>query len=442
MKLPTRLQTAQLADATAYWILVAGSSLVVVAFWPSSSDPFVEPKFMLLRVVALGGLLGSAFWVVTARPSIRINIADGAVMVFLVAQVISLIASTNPATSFVGEPLQRNGFVTWIALLAAYTVSRLVTRTRSRLIVFVGAAFVAGSVVALYGLVQLIGIDPIWRSPATDRIFSTTGQPNWLASVLTLTIPLAVLLAGSTESTTLRIATIGAGVIQIFVLGATLSRGGYLGLMTGVIVGLIVLTAMGKWRDAVKLAAAMTILAGAIVLILNNVSSRESRFDVIDRAASALDLQGFEVQRYIALWEVGFAIAADNALLGTGQDTYAEQFPIYRDRVLDESLSSHFAAFRPESPHNLYVSIASGIGYVALGAFLGAAIAVILFISLSVRSGRAPALMVAIVVALIGHMTAIAFITLELSGSLLFWGLLGSCSSLFDPGRDPTSGLV
>jgi O-antigen ligase len=151
------------------------------------------------------------------------------------------------------------------------------------------------------------------------------------------------------------------------------------------------------------------------------------------RAASALDVEAFDSRRYVALWEVGLAIAVDNPLTGTGQDTYAIIFPDYRDKVLDEPYAEHFARFRPESPHNVHLSVAAGAGFPALAAYVilvgGAVISILPHAG---TRGRESILLAGLIAALIGHVVTDWFMTMDLSGSWLFWALMGAGLALID----------
>ena len=62
-------------------------------------------------------------------------------------------------------------------------------------------------------------------------------------------------------------------------------------------------------------------------------------------------------------------IAIEHPLLGTGPDSYVLVFPKYRDRVLPGDRAAVLPV-PPESPHNVYIAIASGMGIPALAAFI------------------------------------------------------------------------
>jgi O-antigen ligase len=129
---------------------------------------------------------------------------------------------------------------------------------------------------------------------------------------------------------------------------------------------------------------------------------------------------------------VGTRITLDHPLLGTGPDTYATQFPRYRDSVLPPERAAVLARFRPESPHNVYLAISAGLGIPALGAYLALIALALICAARSVRgtTGLVRVAGIALIGAIVGHLVTDAFMTAELTGSWLFWTLLGAAVSL------------
>ena len=134
------------------------------------------------------------------------------------------------------------------AFAGAYATARVSVRTPARLAALLTAASLAGTLTAIYGLVQLGGVDPVWANLPKGRVFSSIGQPNWLAAYLILTIPLTFALAVTARHRSRRLLGIGATIIQMVVLVATLSRSGYLGLLVVIVVGGIVVSAYTEER--------------------------------------------------------------------------------------------------------------------------------------------------------------------------------------------------
>jgi O-antigen ligase len=341
------------------------------------------------------------------------------VAVFLVMNIVAYVVSVEPRTSLLGEPLQQVGLTTMIALAVAYAVARISVKVTARLVAFLSVAAIAGTAVALYGVVQLAGLDPVWSGLPRGRVFSSIGQPNWLAALLVMTVPITIAVAATANRSVVRYAGFVAVLLQLTVLLATRSRSGYLGLAAIAVIGMVILLRHPRRtrrtpRQLAAVGVVAALLAASPIIGLGRITPEVAPTSLAQRAMSVFDVGGFDAQRYIALWKVGAAIAADHPFTGTGQDTYAIMFPQYRDEVLDGTFADHFTAFRPESPHNAYLAIASGTGIPTLLAYVGvivSSLAVIL--PRAGTMGRTRVLLIAIVAAMV------------LTGSWLFWALMG-----------------
>lgn len=425
-----------------FGLLIAGAAVVPLTFWPWSADVFVGPKFDALRLWAsLAALSVGVQLMAEERVAARLRLPDIFVVLYLVFSVLALALSVDRHMSLFGEPLQQAGFITSVALVAAYAVARVAVTTENRLRLLLGTVAIIGTGVAAYGLVQLARIDPVWSSLPKGRVFASIGQPNWLAAYLVMTVPITIGLTIVARRNALRALGAAAIILQITVLVATRSRSGYLGLATALAIGsLLLIWRLRREKRIRTKVIGVTVVGIAVVALLTMALSQTapqmSPLNVMRRATSILDVGGFDAQRYIALWEVGAAIAVDHPLSGTGQDTYAVVFPRYRDRVLEPTYANHFSAFRPESPHNVYLGVASGTGIPALIAYLGVIGFAMVALIRNIRAGgRATALAAAILAALMGHLVTDFFMTMDLSGSWLLWTLLGVAISLHQVGE-------
>jgi hypothetical protein len=431
------------ADIGAFLFLVAGVFVVPLLFWPWSADVFVGPKFDALRLFTAGGAAAAATWLATDRPGLRFRVPDVAASTFLALNVVAYFLSVDRGTSLLGEPLQQAGLVTVFALTGGYAVARITVRTLSRLTTLYSAAAAAGTLAAAYGVIQVAGVDPVWSSLPLGRAFATIGQPNWLAAYLVITIPLTVAISTATARGDVRLIGVGASLLQTFVLLSTLSRSGYLGLLVSIVVGGILAAKLGLRipRNARRLfvgSVAAAIIAVLLLFGLSQSSSPVAPSTLARRLASTVDVHSFEARQYIALWEIGLAITTDNPMFGAGQDTYAIVFPEYRDRVLDAGFARHFTQFRPESAHNAYISISAGTGIPALIAYavLIASTAIALLRHVRVP-GRESILLAGIIAAMTGHAVTGWFITIDLSGSWLFWVLMGAGLTMVNHSSTP-----
>jgi O-antigen ligase len=173
----------------------------------------------------------------------------------------------------------------------------------------------------------------------------------------------------------------------------------------------------------------VTVVMVSLILAIFVPTVRSAAGDLW-RGANALGdvFQDRSARRHLDMWLVGINIAADHPLLGAGQDTYPLLFPEYADQVLPPDRARAYAPYRVESPHNVYLAIAVGAGLPALAAYLAFVAAVILSIVRVARrteDRHARLVLFGVVAALSGHLVTDLFMTADLTGSWLFWLLMG-----------------
>ena len=90
--------------------------------------------------------------------------------------------------------------------------------------------------------------DPIWSELPRGRVFSSIGQPNWLAGYLLITATITASLAAAAPSRSTRIMATVSTLLQGIVLTATLSRSGYMGVLAALAVTALLTLRLGSRR--------------------------------------------------------------------------------------------------------------------------------------------------------------------------------------------------
>lgn len=401
--------------------------LIVVAALP---DPWALPKTVVMLAITVG--LVGALGVVAAVPRIfrrsGVSGTTKALGVYLALTALATILSSNPFQSVVGEEAQYQGFLATLGFAIAYAAASHSITAPDRIRYILGAAVGAGFLVGLYGILQQAGYDPISSLRANGRIFSTLGQPNALAAYLVLALPLALALVAAGRKTHRVVATIAATTIAV-ALALTLSRGGYL----GAVVALLVFVGFAVSRSSLTrqrlglVAAAVTVVA--LVAVVSPITDTVGR--IITRAGATGDVAETSAAQHLALWRVGVQIVVDNPVLGIGPEMYPEFFPRYRDRLLSPAQAAGFAPYRVESPHNVPLAIADGAGIPALVAYLLIVVSALRsgFRRLSTSSPEERILIAGLLGAVAGHVVTDLFMTADVTGSWIFWALLGTLTA-------------
>jgi len=128
---------------------------------------------------------------------------DIPLILFLAANLISFAFSIDKNMSLFGYYSRFNGglfsllaysllYWAFVSNLSGEEAFKIITR----------CLLPSTLIVSLYAILQHFGIDKnIWVQDVQNRVFSTLGQPNWLAAFLTAVMPITwvFILKGETE---------------------------------------------------------------------------------------------------------------------------------------------------------------------------------------------------------------------------------------------------
>ena len=196
-------------------------------------------EFNKMLLVYAGTVIIAAAWlmrmVLARRLLIRRTPFDLPFTLFLVSQILSTLFSIDQRTSLLGYYSRFHGgllsTISYILLYYAF-VSNL---TKRHVLYATRYMLLAATLVALYGIAEHFGIDKtLWVQDVQSRVFSTLGQPNWLAAYLVtiIFIPIALNLQKSRSIYYL----LSLSAIYYLTLLYTKSRSGILGFATGYII--------------------------------------------------------------------------------------------------------------------------------------------------------------------------------------------------------------
>lgn len=163
-------------------------------------DPQTYELFEFNKMYFVYGLsvLTAVLWAIRCieekRVIFRKTFLDYPLALFLLSQILSTIFSIDIHTSIWGYYSRFHG-----GLLSSFSYTLLYWALVSNFYEkkyahrFLNAALISGTVVSWYGIAQHYGIDKdFWVQNVQARVFSSLGQPNWLAAFLVALIPLSV----------------------------------------------------------------------------------------------------------------------------------------------------------------------------------------------------------------------------------------------------------
>lgn len=168
--------------------------VVPLLLTPFNYELFEYNKMMGVYAITI---VIAASWVskmiLTKKFEIRRSPFDLFIVLFFISQFLSTIFSIDRHVSIFGYYSRFNGgllsVISYITLYYAFLTNVAQDKIRKYLFTALGSAIVVSS----YGVLEHFGIDKhIWIQDVQNRIFSTLGQPNWLAAYIAVLTPIAI----------------------------------------------------------------------------------------------------------------------------------------------------------------------------------------------------------------------------------------------------------
>ncbi|HUQ85756.1 MAG TPA: O-antigen ligase family protein [Candidatus Limnocylindrales bacterium] len=380
---------------------------VPLVFTGATSELFEFPKMWLTFVITI---IIVTSWITKMILQGKIHIQrtplDIPLILFLSSQIVSTIFSLDPHVSLWGFYSRFNGgllsIISYIFLYYAFVSNLSLKQVLNTLKV----GLFAGSLVALWGLPSHFGIDPTcyvfrgsfdtscWTEAfrPTIRIFSTLGQPAWLAAYFSALIPLSIAYALSySQNNKLTLAIqnkkfIGYLILAfMFYAGLTYTdtRGGFLGFWIANLLFWVI--AYYKKILSRKNFFQYFLLINLTFIIFNFFQgvpiSQISRFTYPELTKSSSTISTDPVFKPAAgalggtdsgkirllVWKGAIDGWIDHPIIGTGVETFA--YAYYKYRPPEHNLTSEWD-FLYNKAHNEYLNYLTTTGILGLGSYL------------------------------------------------------------------------
>ena len=281
---------------------------------------------------------------------------------------IGTIISLSPQLSFWGSYRRRMGWLTMLYLWLFFFLLIQTIRSKSRIKTCLSAILISVTVIIGYALVQSVGLDPfqwkenIWQ---LQRVFSTLGQPNFLASYLLLVTPLILVAILFSKRFLIKFCLSLLFFFSILTIYLTLSRGAWLGLLGGIAVCFGLIYFMRLWRKkTVKIILTLILFLAVIACLINYYQPNSI---LKERLLSFFQSNNSGIIIRLKLWTSASKIIAQRPYLGYGLET--EQFLFIKyyqpDWAIYESIN-----LLPDRAHNRILDLLIVGGLFSLFAWL------------------------------------------------------------------------
>ncbi len=357
-------------------------------FWtPFNFELFEYNKMMLVYLLTVIIAGAWVFEMIEQRTLIlKRSPIDIPILLFLGANILSTIFSIDRHTSIWGYYSRSNG---GLLSIISYTVLfyALISHFDFKEVKkFLILSLTSGLIVAFYGVLERMGIDKnFWVQDVQARVFSTLGQPNWLAAFLLMLIFPGFYFYMEAKSIRPRVLYYLLLVTCYLAFTFTYSRGASLGLVGGLItvVGLVLVKTflLRDKKETKKLLFyhtklfALPLLGFLIINILfGSAYTRLKLFaesapkQAANSATTQLENGGTESgQIRLIVWKGAVEIFKHYPLFGSGVETFAYSY--YQFRPASHNLVSEWD-FLYNKAHNEFLNYLANTGAVGFLTYL------------------------------------------------------------------------
>ena len=348
---------------------------VPIVLYPYSYELFEFNKMVLVYILTV---LVVASWITRMvgekKIIFRRTIFDIPLLLYLASQLLSVLTSIDPRTSLLGYYSRfHGGFFSTLsyALLFWAFVSNM---DRGKTLKAIRFLLYSGVLVSIYGVLQHFGIDKdVWVQDVASRVFSTLGQPNWLAAWLTALLPISWALANnvklnreagySTNNSKHFWAWTLLSALFFLTLLYTKSRSGFLGFAVAFVVFWI-----GTYKILKKPFLVISLSLLVITLFTGTPWTPRRAAETPRPAGPALEVGGTEsgeIRKIV--WKGAIDIWRHYPITGSGPETFA--FSYYQFRPAEHNLVSEWD-FLYNKAHNELLNIAANTGTLGLVSYL------------------------------------------------------------------------
>src|SRR3989344_3931350 len=368
---------------------------IPLIFLPWTSELFEFNKMVATYIFTI---LIVAAWAIRMIAEKRIIFRRTSLEFFLVGylatQLLSYFVSIDRHTSFFGYYSRFHGgllsSISYALLYWAY-VSNM---DKNRVVKTISIILTSSVFVSIYAVLQHLGIDKdIWVQDVQNRVFSTLGQPNWLAAWITALVPFtwSFALNFKYRSSNFKLKSyyflwLGLSALFFLILLYTKSRSGILGLLVADIFvwsSVTFINIKSKLSNK-KLLETFVICHLSFVILaflsgtpwtpnLSRLVNKNSLPSTNDQSpttnfAPALEIGGSpSVKIRQIVWRGAVDIWKAYPVFGSGVETFA--FSYYKFKPQEHNLVSEWD-FLYNKAHNEYLNFAATTGTVGVLSYL------------------------------------------------------------------------
>ena len=331
----------------------------------SNSELFELPKMYFVYLVSvIIFTLHIINWIRGNIPLFQKHFALIPIIIFLISQIICTFTSIDIHTSFFGYSSRLNGGLLSIlvfTLIYCFLIPYINDKFTQKII---DLSLLSGLFVSIYGIAQHFGIDKnIWVQDVQSRVFSTLGQPNWLAAYLCILLPFSIykILKSTNKSSTISYLLLTSSYYLALLFTKSKS-----GIIAGIIsISIFFLTYFIRNQLLQKNKRGFVLIFILIILslsITNPIKEKifSKQLKIENSKIENLNITPSGDIRKI-VWKGSLALFKEFPLVGTGVETFAYSY--YWTRPVEHNLTSEWD-FLYNKAHNEYLNYLATTGLV------------------------------------------------------------------------------
>lgn len=380
-------------DRTIWISYFALAALTPLIFSTQNSELFEVPKMHFVYFWAVIIFFATvAKFAVYGQIRLPKNWPLFALLIFLTIQILSSFMSIDKFTSFFGYPSRLNGGlasqIAYLIIFAGILINLSANYAKTLLLTVVIAALA----VSLWGIPAHFGKDPscllltgrltstCWQKDfdPTLRIFSTLGQPNWLASYLALTLPIAIVLFFIERKFKLKFFFLFVILVLLIALLLTTSRAGFVGFAIAlVILSPFLIQQLQKVKQGQPFL--ILLIVGFIIVTLFFGGFLFSRIGEIISKKPVTNLLKLEETNQprsfqggtesgeirLIVWQGAIEVFKARPIIGFGPETFAYSYYLFRPQAHNQTTEWNFFYNKAHNEFLNYLANTGSIGFLA-----------------------------------------------------------------------------
>jgi O-antigen ligase len=293
---------------------------------------------------------------------------DIPLILFLISQIICTFTSIDIHTSIFGYYSRLNGGLLSVisySLLYWVLIPYLDDKFKSKIINF---ALFSGFLIALFGILEHFGIDKnYWVQDVQSRVFSTLGQPNWLAAYLAILLPFSIYKSLESKNLIHKLYFILLTSNFYLCLLFTKSKSGIIASLVSIFVFFVIyLFQSHQFKKIIPLFLIISLLSLFINNPIKDLIFPQKITTSTVSTPSTLNITSSEDIRKI-VWKGSLDLFKKFPVFGTGVETFAYSY--YWTRPVEHNLTSEWD-FLYNKAHNEYLNFLATTGLVGFTTYI------------------------------------------------------------------------